>query len=238
MALVVVLNRSSTWTGIWVHPAEDARKPTTRFVGAPTSRVTWLPVSTTGSAGRLSVERIGSCVQPATVATPTATPAKTRARRRKVIDRIVLPPCPPSEGTAAVPRGPRRAPIVPDGPPMDDRPRNLRAMLAEAKELSELMVDLAYAALYFGDPDMAEEVGELEERMDALVHDMRAVCVMAVRDPREADAMASVLQVISSIERIGNAAVTMARIVTHRLGIPRELIADLSNAEEVSHRVR
>ena len=121
---------------------------------------------------------------------------------------------------------------------MDDRPRNLRAMLAEAKDLSELMVDLAYAALYFGDPDMAEEVGELEERMDELVHDMRAVCVMAVRDPREADAMASVLQVISSIERIANAAVDIARIVTHRLGIPRELVADLSNAEEVSHRVR
>ena len=29
----------------------------------------------------------------------------------------------------------------------------------------------------------------------------------------------------------------MTRIVTHRLGIPQELIADLSNAEEVSHRV-
>jgi len=121
---------------------------------------------------------------------------------------------------------------------MDDIPRNLRAMLAEVKDLSELMVDLAYAALYFGDPDMAEEVGALEERMDALVHDMRSVCVMAARTPREADAMASVLQVISAIERIANAAVDIARIVTHRLGIPRELVADLSNAEEVSHRVR
>src|SRR3546814_14739658 len=50
--------------------------------------------------------------------------------------------------------------------------------------------------------------------------------------------MASVLQVISSIERIGNSAVDIARIVTHRLGIPRELVSDLSNAEEVSHRVR
>jgi uncharacterized protein with PhoU and TrkA domain len=74
--------------------------------------------------------------------------------------------------------------------------------------------------------------------MDALVHDMRSVCVMAARNPREADAMASVLQVISAIERIANAAVDIARIVTHRLGIPRELVADLSNAEEVSHRVR
>jgi uncharacterized protein with PhoU and TrkA domain len=111
-------------------------------------------------------------------------------------------------------------------------------MLSETKDLSELMVDLAYAALYFGDPDMAEEVGELEERMSETVHDMRAVSVLAARQPKEAEAMASVLQVISSIERIANAAVDIARIVTHRLGIPRELVADLSNAEEVSHRVR
>ena len=38
--------------------------------------------------------------------------------------------------------------------------------------------------LYFGDPDMAEEVGELEEQMNELVHDMRAVCILAVRSPR------------------------------------------------------
>jgi uncharacterized protein with PhoU and TrkA domain len=120
---------------------------------------------------------------------------------------------------------------------MDDRPRNLRSMLSEAKDSSELMVDLAYAALYFGDPDMAEEVSELEEQMNELVHDMREVSILAARNPREAEAMASVLQVVSAIERIGNGAVDIARIVTHRLGIPRELVADLSSAAEVSHRV-
>jgi uncharacterized protein with PhoU and TrkA domain len=120
---------------------------------------------------------------------------------------------------------------------MDDRPRNLKTMLSEAKDTSELMVDLAYAALYFGDPDMAEEVSELEERMAELIHDMRAVCILAARNPREADEMASVLQVIGAIERIAGDAVDIARIVTHRLGIPRELVADLSNAAEVSHRV-
>lgn len=110
-------------------------------------------------------------------------------------------------------------------------------MLSEAKDTSELMVDLAYAALYFGDPDMAEEVAELEGLMSDLVHDMRAVCILAVRSPRDAEAMSSVLQVIEAIERISNNAVNIARIVTHRLGIPRELVADLSAAEEVSHRV-
>ncbi len=120
---------------------------------------------------------------------------------------------------------------------MDDRPRTLRAMLAEAKDTSELMVDLAYAAVYFGDPDMAEEVDELEEQMSELVHDMRAVCVLAARSPRDAEGMSSVLQVVSAIERMANDAVDIARIVTHRLGIPRQLVADLSDAEEVSHRV-
>jgi len=100
---------------------------------------------------------------------------------------------------------------------MDDRPRTLRAMLAEAKDTSELMVDLAYAAVYFGDPDMAEEVDELEEQMSELVHDMRAVCVLAARSPRDAEGMSSVLQVVSAIERMANDAVDIARIVTHRL---------------------
>lgn len=110
-------------------------------------------------------------------------------------------------------------------------------MLAEAKDTSEIMVDLAYAAVYFNDPGMATEVSQLEERMNDLVQDMRAVSTLAVRRPAEAEGMASVLQVISAIESIANTAVDVTRIVTHRLGIPQELIADLSNAEEVSHRV-
>src|SRR5438105_15555240 len=121
---------------------------------------------------------------------------------------------------------------------MDDRPRNLKTMLSEATDTSELMIDLGYAALYFEDPDMAEEVNELEERLSELVHEMRAVSILAARSPRDADAMASVLQVASAIERLGNSAVDISRIVTHRLGIPRALVADLSAAEEVSHRVK
>ena len=106
-------------------------------------------------------------------------------------------------------------------------------MLAEAKDTSELMVDLAYAAVYFNDPGMCEEVAALESRLNDLVQDMRAVCILAVRRPSEAESMAAVLQVIGAIEGIGNAAIDITRIVTHRLGIPNELIGDLSNAEEV-----
>jgi len=115
--------------------------------------------------------------------------------------------------------------------------RNLREMLSDAKDTSELMVDLAYASLFFDDADMADEVEALEAEISELVHQMRTVALVAVRNLREAEAMSSVLQVISSVESIGNRAVDIARIVTRRLGIPRHLIVDLMAAEEVSHRV-
>ncbi len=121
---------------------------------------------------------------------------------------------------------------------MDDKPRNLRTLLAEAKDISELMVDIAYAALYYGEADMVDEVDELRDKLLELTHDMRTLCVVAARSPRDADAMASVLDVVSAIEGIGMAATDIGRIVSHRLGIPPALIADMAQAEEVSHQVR
>jgi uncharacterized protein with PhoU and TrkA domain len=100
------------------------------------------------------------------------------------------------------------------------------------------MVDLGYASLFFADTRMADEVGELEERLTDLVHEMREVCVLAARSKHDAEQMSSVLHVVSAIERMGNAAVGVSRIVTHKLGIPPALVADLAAAEEVSHRVR
>ncbi len=120
---------------------------------------------------------------------------------------------------------------------MDDKPKNLKALLAGAKDASELMVDLAYAALYFDDTGMAEAVLDLEEEMSDLVHEMRSLAMLAVRHPREVDGMSSVLQVVSSIEQIANAAVDIANIVLRSLGIPRALVVDLARAAEVSHRL-
>lgn len=121
---------------------------------------------------------------------------------------------------------------------MDERPRNLRAMLSEAKDTSELMVDLGYAAVFFADERMADEVEDLEERLTDLIHEMREICVLAGRSKHDAEQIASVLHVVSAIERMGNAAIDISHVVTHRLGIPPALVADLGDAEEVSHRVR
>ncbi|TCJ18438.1 potassium channel protein [Rubrobacter taiwanensis] len=117
-------------------------------------------------------------------------------------------------------------------------PRNLKDMLAEAKNTSELMVDLAYAALFYDSEDFSEEVFRLEERLNALVFDMQTLAVLAARSPQDAEQMAGVLQVVHDIEKIGNAAYDIAKIVVKRLGIPPELHEDLSAAEEATSRVR
>ena len=102
----------------------------------------------------------------------------------------------------------------------DTRPRNLKDMLAEAKDTSELMVDLAYAAIFYNSEDISEEVFRLEERLNDLVFDMRSLAILAARSPADAEQMAGILQIVQDIEKIGNAAYDIAKIVVKKLGIP------------------
>ena len=120
----------------------------------------------------------------------------------------------------------------------DTRPRNLKDMLAEAKNTSELMVDLAYAAIFYNSEDFSDEVSRLEGLLNDLVFDMRSMAILAARSPADAEQMAGILQVVQDIEKIGNAANDIAKIVVKRLGIPPELLHDIPEAEEVPSRVR
>ncbi len=111
-------------------------------------------------------------------------------------------------------------------------------MLTEAKNTSELMVDLAYAAIFYNSEDISEEVSRLEERLNGLVFDMRTLAILAARSPADSEQMAGILQVVQDIEKIGNAANDIAKIVVKRLGIPPELLHDIPEAEEIPSRVR
>ena len=111
-------------------------------------------------------------------------------------------------------------------------------MLSEAKNTSELMVDLAYAALFYDSEDFSEEVMRLERRLNDLVFDMRSLAIFAARSHADAEQMAGILQVVQDIEKIGNAANDIAKIVVKKLGIPPELLQDLPAAEEITSRVR
>ncbi len=117
-------------------------------------------------------------------------------------------------------------------------PRTVKDLLAEAKDVAELMVDLAYAAIFFGDERIAQAVLELEENMGRLIDRLRQIAILAARSPEDAEAMSGVLGIASTMEKIGDAAEDIARVVLKDLGIPSQLRDDLRHADEVVARVR
>jgi uncharacterized protein with PhoU and TrkA domain len=121
---------------------------------------------------------------------------------------------------------------------MDDQPKNVKELLVESKDAAELMVDLAYAAVFFDEEKLAREVERLEERMDGHLRRLRIMAMLAARSPEDAEGMAGVLWIADAIEKIGDAASDIGRVVAARLGIPDELRPDLRHADEVSGRVK
>ena len=121
---------------------------------------------------------------------------------------------------------------------MDDQPRNVKDLLVEAKDASELMVDLAYAAVFFNEEKLAREVERLEERMAADLRRLRTTAMLAARSPEDAEGMAGVLWIADAIEQIGDAASDIARVIEARLGIPDALRPDLRHADEMTARVK
>src|SRR2546428_12062670 len=101
----------------------------------------------------------------------------------------------------------------------DAEPRNVKELLVESKDVSELMVDLAYAAVFFNDEALADEVDKLGERLEGYLRRLREISMLAARSREDAEAMGGVLHVAAAIQKIGEAASDIARGVAAQLGI-------------------
>ena len=120
----------------------------------------------------------------------------------------------------------------------EDAPRTVKGLLAEIKDVSELMVDLAYASVFYGDEDLAREVRRLEERMSDHIHSLRKLSILAARSPEDAEHMAGVLSIASAVEKIADAAEDIAHVVYSGLGIVDDLRMDLKHADEIVAHVK
>lgn len=116
--------------------------------------------------------------------------------------------------------------------------RTVKELLVEAKDAAELMVDLAYAAVFFDDDGLATEVLRLEEHVDGLLVDLRTVSMLASRTREDAEQLAGVLSVAVSMEAIADAAEDVARVVLKDVGVPQQLRDDFRHATEVTARIR
>ncbi len=119
---------------------------------------------------------------------------------------------------------------------MEEGRSTVKELLARIKDSSELMVDLAYAAVFFADSDLAREVARLEERMFDDLRELRKLAILAARSPEDAEHMAGVLEIASAVEKIADAAEDIAHVVG--LGILDDLKKDLRHADEIVSRIK
>jgi len=91
---------------------------------------------------------------------------------------------------------------------------NVKDIFTEMKDISELVLDLAYSSVFFDNDEIAEEVHELEERMGELNY-----------------------EVASASEDIANAAGDISNIIKRDFKIHPVILQALREAEEKIARV-
>lgn len=99
------------------------------------------------------------------------------------------------------------------------KPISVRELFLEMKNLSELMIDLAYSAALFNDKELAEDVLELEKRVDTLTYLLEMEIMIAARDAKDAEALVGVSTAASAADKISDAAADIAAIVTQNIGV-------------------
>jgi uncharacterized protein with PhoU and TrkA domain len=122
---------------------------------------------------------------------------------------------------------------------MEKRPEdmNLKEIFVEMKDISELMVDLAYSSVLFDSEAMADEVCVLEETMDELNHQLTIRALMASRTRDDAEQISEILNVASAIKDISNHAQNISEIVARDLDIHSVIRESLKHTDEKIFRV-
>jgi len=112
------------------------------------------------------------------------------------------------------------------------KPMPVRDLLVEMKDLSELMIDLAYSAALFHSHELAEEVLELETHVDTLAYIFKMNTMLAARDAEDAEALVGVSTVASAADKISDAAADIAALALREVHIHPIVREAFSEVEE------
>ena len=112
------------------------------------------------------------------------------------------------------------------------RPIPIRETLIQMKDISELMIDLAYSSALFNNKALAEEVMELEQKMDDLVYQLNMNLMLAARDREDAETLVGVSRVGSLTNNISDAAADIAGLVLNDISIHRVVREVFQRTEE------
>lgn len=86
-------------------------------------------------------------------------------------------------------------------------------ILVEMKDSSELMVDLAYSALLYNNSEIAEEIAELEEKMDKMNRFLQRKITDRTIQTKDVNRALAYIRLGGSLEMIADAAFDIANVV-------------------------
>lgn len=87
---------------------------------------------------------------------------------------------------------------------------SIKDLLIEMKNMSELMVDLAYSAVLFNSKDAAEEVLKLEDKVNSMNYEIKKQSLVAARSYEDAEKLTALLEIAEAAESMANAARDLA----------------------------
>ncbi len=95
---------------------------------------------------------------------------------------------------------------------------NVKELLEEMKNLSELALDLSYSSILFENKDIAEEVIELYEKIND-IEDRAVIHLFAASRGKGAEKVLSILEMIDCSRRVAGAANDLATVVSEGEGL-------------------
>ncbi len=116
--------------------------------------------------------------------------------------------------------------------------KNVRELLTEMKDYSELIADLAYAAVVYTNNDLADEVGHIESEMDKMMYLIRLKTMLSARNIEDAKQLSGILQIASSAEKISDAAEDMVELLKYEEEAKSLLPHILEKADEIIKTLR
>ena len=106
------------------------------------------------------------------------------------------------------------------------------ARMAELKDTSELMIDLAYSSLMLNSRELAEEVQRLEEYVDQLHTNFELLVLTSDFKKEEASGFLGLIRLGVATEKIADAAAEMAEVVLRGVEPHPVLKLAIKEAEE------
>ncbi|MHC1579743.1 MAG: potassium channel family protein [Candidatus Alkanophagales archaeon] len=112
-------------------------------------------------------------------------------------------------------------------------------ILVEMKNISELIVGLAYSAVLFYDKEIAKEVQNLERKMDGMKDELEFLVLSAAREVEESrfNELRGLLHIATSSEIISDAAYEIADVVLRGMELHPVFMASVRESDEVISKI-